>query len=318
MAGSPAAGTELAMAADPSTLTATLRAQTATAGAFIEALRPGQWAKNGFVFAALIFSRSLGDWRADVLVALAAYVFCEVASAVYLVNDVLDADEDRQHPTKCLRPIASGRILPSTAVFAALILGAAGLTTAWVLSRPFFLVMCLYAGINLLYSWWLKHIVLVDVFAIAAGFVLRVLGGALAIHVEVSPWLIVCTTLLALFLALSKRRHELVLLGEKAPGHRANLTHYSPYFLDQLISIVTASTLMSYALYTLSDDARIKFPGKRLELTVPFVLFGIFRYLYLVHQREGGGNPTRLLFSDPVLLTVVVMWAASVIAIIYG
>lgn len=305
------------MASSSTTLTGALRSQTATVGAFLEALRPGQWVKNGFVFAALIFSHTLSDWRAGILVGLAAYVFCEVASAVYLVNDVLDREEDLEHPLKRLRPIASGRIAPLTAVFAAVILAGSGLFTAWTLSRPFFLVVSLYAGLNLLYSLWLKHVVLVDVFVIAAGFVLRVLGGALAIHVEVSPWLIVCTTLLALFLALSKRRHELVLLGENAAEHRSNLTHYSPYFLDQLIAIVTASTLMSYALYTLSGDVRAKFPGKRLEFTVPFVLFGIFRYLYLVHQREEGGNPARLLFSDPVLLSVVLAWAASVVAIIY-
>ena len=305
------------MAPTSTTFIGLLRSQRATAGAFLEALRPGQWVKNGFVFAALIFARNLGDWRADVLVVLAAYVFCEVASAVYLMNDVLDVAEDRQHPVKSLRPIAAGRLAPSTAVFAAVTLGAAGLFTAWTLSREFFLVVFLYAATNLAYSLYLKHIVLVDVFVIASGFVLRVLGGALAIHVEISAWLIVCTTLLALFLALSKRRHELVLLGENAAHHRSNLTHYSPYLLDQLIAIVTASTLMSYVLYTLSDDVHTKFPGKRLELTVPFVLFGIFRYLYLVHQREEGGNPARLLFSDPVLLAVVLMWAASVVVIIY-
>src|SRR5207245_7212158 len=156
-----------------------------------------------------------------------------------------------------------------------------------------------------------------DVFVVAAGFVLRVLGGGVVIHVEISAWLIVCTTLLALFIALSKRRHELVLLGEDASDHRASLAEYSPYVPDQLISLVTASTVMSYALYTLSADVHLKFPGKRLELTVPFVLFGIFRYLYLVHQREGGGSPTRLLFTDRVLLSVVLLWAVSVILIIF-
>ncbi|PYV04091.1 MAG: decaprenyl-phosphate phosphoribosyltransferase [Acidobacteria bacterium] len=276
--------------------------------AFIEGLRPRQWVKNGFVFAALIFSRNLTDWRAAVTTALAALVFCAVASAAYLLNDVLDAEEDRQHPLKRLRPVASGRLAPGTAVVAASLLALAGLVTAWRLDHRFFLVAASYAALNALYSSLLKHVMLLDVFVVAAGFVLRVLGGGVVIHVEISSWLIVCTTLLALFIALSKRRHELVLLGEDASD---------PYFLDQLISIVTASTVMSYALYTLSADVHLKFPGKRLELTVPFVLFGIFRYLYLVHQREGGGSPTRLLFTDRVLLSVVLLWAVSVVLIIY-
>jgi len=178
-------------------------------------------------------------------------------------------------------------------------------------------VVGVYIGLNVLYSSVLKHVALLDVFVVAAGFVLRVLGGGLVIGVEISAWLIVCTTLLALFLALSKRRHELVLLGDGAAGHRSNLGEYSPYFLDQLIGIVTASTVMSYALYTLSADVRAKFPGKHLEFSVPFVLFGIFRYLYLVHRREGGGSPTRMLLTDRALLSVVLLWAASVVVIIY-
>ena len=298
-------------------MVATLRTHGATVAALIEGLRPRQWVKNGFVFAALIFSRSLTNWRLVAIVALAACVFCGVSSAAYLLNDVLDADEDRRHPVKRLRPVASGRLAPRAAILTAIMLAAAGLFTAWKLDLRFFLVVASYVALNVFYSAFLKHVVLLDVFVIAAGFVLRVLAGGVVIRVEVSAWLIVCTTLLALFLALSKRRYELVLLGEDASEHRASLTEYSPYFLDQLIGIVTASTVMSYALYTLSADVRMKFPGKRLELTVPFVLFGIFRYLYLVHQREEGGSPTRLLLTDSVLLSVVVMWAASVILIIY-
>ena len=174
-----------------------------------------------------------------------------------------------------------------------------------------------YLALNILYSTFLKHVVLLDVFIVAAGFLFRVIAGGLVIRVAISPWLIVCTTLLALFIALSKRRHELVLLGRRASDHRAILADYSPYFLDQLISIVTASTVVSYALYTLSPDVQSKFPGKRLELTIPFVLFGIFRYLHLIHHRDQGGNPTRSLFTDPVLLSVVFLWAAAVVLIIY-
>ena len=286
-------------------------------GALMENLRPAQWVKNGFVFCALIFSRSLTDWHRAALVTAAAMVFCAISSATYLVNDVLDAPDDRQHPVKRLRPVAAGRVSSKAALWTAGVLGFAALAAAWTIDHTFFQVVTVYAAINLVYSAWLKRVMLVDVFVIAAGFVLRVIGGGVVIHVELSAWLVVCTTLLALFLALSKRRHELVLLGENASGHRSSLADYTPHFLDQLIGIVTASTVMSYALYTLSEDVRTKFPSKRLELTVPLVLFGIFRYLYLVHRREGGGNPARMLFTDTVLLSSVSLWAVAVIAIIY-
>jgi 4-hydroxybenzoate polyprenyltransferase len=286
-------------------------------GALVESLRPQQWVKNGFVFAALIFSRSITDWHRNARVAAGALLFCMISSAVYLLNDILDAPEDRKHPLKRLRPLASGRLGVGTACIVAIILAILSLYGAWVLDRTFFIIVLAYGVINLLYSSALKRVVLLDVFVISSGFVLRVISGGVIIHVEISPWLVVCATLLALFLALSKRRQELVVLGKGAGDHRAILSHYSPYFLDQLVGIVTASTVMSYALYTLSSDVQVKFPGKRLDLTIPFVLFGIFRYLYLVHQNKEGGNPTQLLFTDLVLLSVVLFWAASVIFIIY-
>lgn len=294
----------------------TVESQSAL-GALVESMRPAQWVKNGFVFCALIFSHGLTDWRKTALVTLAALVFCTASSAMYLLNDVRDAPEDCQHPVKRLRPVASGRLSLGLALSAATILVLVSLGAAWAVDRSFFKVVSAYTAINIGYSLWLKRVMLLDVFVIAAGFVLRVIGGGIVIHVELSAWLIVCTTLLALFLALSKRRHELVLLGENASGHRSSLADYTPHFLDQLISIVTASTVMSYALYTLSEDVQTKFPGKRLEITVPFVLFGIFRYLYLVHRREGGGNPARMLFTDLVLLSSVLLWAVAVVAVIY-
>lgn len=286
-------------------------------GGLMASLRPQQWVKNGFVFAALIFSRSITDWHRNERVTAGAFLFCLISSAVYLLNDILDAPEDRKHPLKRLRPLASGRLGVGTAALAAIALGLAALGGAWELDHTFFAIVAAYVVINVLYSWVLKRVVLLDVFVISAGFVLRVVSGGVIIHVEISPWLVVCATLLALFLALSKRRAELVVLGKEAGNHRSILSHYSPYFLDQLIGIVTASTVMSYALYTLSSDVQTKFPGKRLDLTIPFVLFGIFRYLYLVHQNEEGGNPTRLFLTDAVLLSVVLFWAASVIFIIY-
>ncbi len=276
-----------------------------------------QWVKNGFVFAPLIFARRLTDAPQLWKVSLAALIFCLVASAVYLINDLADAAEDRNHPLKRLRPVASGELAAPVALSTAIILAIVGIGGAWILDSRFQLTVLLYLGLNVLYSLALKRVMLLDAFIVAAGFVLRVLGGGFVIHVEISSWLVVCTTLLAIFLALTKRRHELVLLGNNASNHRASLANYTPYFLDQLIGIVTASTLMAYALYTLSDDVARKFPGKRLELTIPFVLYGIFRYLYLVHQNEEGGNPTRLLLTDPVLLFVVSAWAVAVVLIIY-
>lgn len=307
----------MAPTATSASFEAASRGRTSTLGAVLESLRPSQWVKSGFVFAALIFSRSLTNWHRSAVAVLAALDFCLVSSAVYLVNDLLDVSEDRLHPIKRFRPVASGRLGPKTAGVAAMALMFGGLAGAWALDFGFFITIFLYAALNVLYSWFLKRLMLVDVFVIAAGFVLRVVGGGLAIHVEISAWLIACTTLLALFLALTKRRHELVLLGSNASDHRPILANYSPYFLDQLIGIVTASAVMSYSLYTLSPDVKVKFPGKRLEFTIPFVLFGIFRYLYLVHQNWEGGNPTRLLLTDPVLLSLVLMWVASVVLIIY-
>ena len=296
---------------------ATTRARLFACDGLLESLRPQQWVKNGFVFAALIFSHSITDWHRNVRVMAGAFLFCLMSSAVYLFNDIVDAPEDRKHPVKRLRPLASGRLGVGTAAIAATTLALVSLGGAWALDHTFFAILATYALINVLYSWVLKRVVLLAVFVISAGFVLRVVGGGVIIHVEISPWLVVCATLLALFLALSKRRNELVVLGNEAGNHRSILSSYSPYFLDQLIGIVTASTVMSYALYTLSSDVQVKFPGKRLDLTIPFVLFGIFRYLYLVHHNEEGGNPTRLLLTDPVLLSVVLFWAASVIFIIY-
>jgi 4-hydroxybenzoate polyprenyltransferase len=283
----------------------------------VRALRPADWVKNGFVFPVLIFSGKLTDWGALRAVLLAALIFCVVSSAMYVLNDVADAPEDRRHPVKRLRPVAAGLISPQFAVFCGVALAVGGLAAAWRLDRGFFVAVAAYVVITVAYSLAFKHVMLVDVFVVANGFVIRVVAGATVIHRQPSAWLIVCTTFLALFLALGKRRHELVALGDRASEHRAHLSLYSPYFLDQLIGIVTACTVMSYALYTLSNDVAQEFPGRRLELTVPCVLFGIFRYLYLVHQRAEGGNPARLLFTDRVLFSVVALWALTAALIIY-
>jgi 4-hydroxybenzoate polyprenyltransferase len=234
-----------------------------------------------------------------------------------VINDMLDRDSDRQHPLKSLRPIASGALPIPAAAAAAAVLVVAGLTAAFALNLRFGIVAATYLGLHVLYSALLKHLVIIDVLTIALGFVLRAVAGAVAIGVEISHWLFVCTFLLALFIALAKRRHELVLLADTATSHRPILSEYTPYLLDQMIGVVTASTLVTYVFYTISPDTQQKFGTPWLGLTIPFPLYGILRYLYLVHQREGGGSPSDLLLTDRPLLVCVALWALAVALIIY-
>jgi 4-hydroxybenzoate polyprenyltransferase len=280
-------------------------------------LRPGQWTKNLLVFAALLFGRRLFDTAAvrDATVAFA--IFCALSGAVYLVNDISDRDIDRRHPLKAQRPLASGALPVPVAAGAAAFLIAAALAAAFLVRVQFGWVAAGYLALLVLYSVTLKHVVILDVLTIAIGFVLRAVAGAFAINVEISQWLLVCTILLALFIALAKRRHELVLLADGATGHRPILGEYSAYLLDQMISVVTASTLVAYIFYTISPETQEKFGTTLLELTIPFPIYGIFRYLYLVHRREGGGSPAELLLTDRPLLTCVALWALSVAFIIY-
>ena len=294
-------------------------APTRSAGvALLLSLRPSQWTKNLIVFAGLIFGQRLLDVHA-VLQACAAFaIFCGLSGVVYLINDVADREADRRHPIKRLRPIASGEISPATAVATALTILIVALIGAWLLGPRFAGVAMAYVALIALYSGPLKHVVIIDVLTIAVGFVLRAVAGAVVLDVEIGHWLLIVTLLLALFLALSKRRHELVLLGEGATNHRRILQEYSPYLLDQMISMVTASTLVAYAFSTISPEVIAKFGTDRLGLTFPFPLYGIFRYLYLVHQKEGGGSPSDMLLNDRPLLACVALWAAAVVLIIYG
>jgi 4-hydroxybenzoate polyprenyltransferase len=280
-------------------------------------LRPEQWTKNLFVFSALIFGQRLDDPGSVLLVSGAFLVFCALSGVVYLVNDVVDRVSDASHPVKAKRPIASGALSPRTALVVALVIGGPALVAAWWLRPTFAVVAGVYLLLMALYSGPLKHVVIIDVLAIAIGFVLRVYGGAVVIDVPVSHWLLVCTVLLALFLALSKRRHELVLLADGARGHRRILQEYSPYLLDQMIGVVTASTLMAYMLYATSPETAERFGTSLLGLTIPFPLYGIFRYLYLVHHKEGGGSPSELLLTDRPLLLCVGLWGITVALIIY-
>lgn len=294
-----------------------------TALSLVVSLRPAQWTKNLIVFAGLLFGeRASGPAFLDphaIGEALAAFaIFCALSGVVYLINDVADRDADRRHPLKRHRPIASGAVAPGLAIATALVLTLVALGAAYLLRPAFALVSIAYVALLAFYSGPLKHVVIIDVLTIAIGFVLRAVAGAVAIDVPISHWLLILTILLALFLALSKRRHELVLLADGATGHRPILEEYSPYLLDQMIAVVTASTLISYVIYTISPETVQKFHTDYLGLTLVFPLYGIFRYLYLVHQKEGGGSPADMLVNDRPLLACVALWAMTVTFIIYG
>jgi 4-hydroxybenzoate polyprenyltransferase len=280
-------------------------------------LRPAQWSKNLLVFAGLLFGRRLLDPAAVLNAVLAFAVFCGLSGVVYLVNDIADREADQRHPLKAQRPIASGALPVPAAASVALALGTAAVAVAYIIGPAFAGVAVAYLALQVLYSFLLKNIVIIDVLTIAIGFVLRAVGGAVAVQVEISHWLLVCTILLALFIAMAKRRHEIVLLSAGAASHRSILGEYSPYLLDQMIGVVTASTLISYVFYTISPETQAKFGTTWLGMTIPFPLYGIFRYLYLVHQREGGGSPADLLLTDRPLLACVALWALTVALIIY-
>jgi 4-hydroxybenzoate polyprenyltransferase len=286
--------------------------------ALVASLRPNQWTKNLLVLAPLGLSKHLFEVT-PLLRALSAFgLFCALSGVVYLVNDVADVERDRLHPRKRLRPIASGALSPRAAIVAALVLGVASLAASVLLGWGFAAASAAYLALNLTYSFALKNMVIVDAISVSLGFVLRAVGGAVAIGVDFSDWLLICTILLALFLTLCKRRHEITSLNESAVEHRRILSEYSPYLLDQMISVVTASCLTAYAVYTTAPETVAKFKTTHLSLTIPFVLYGIFRYLYLVHRKEQGGSPSEILLADRPLLVAVALWALTIVAIIYA
>ena len=290
----------------------------------LKSMRPKQWIKNFMVFPALVFTRQLTDPISFVSVAWGFAVFCILSGVVYIFNDINDYENDKNHPTKKFRPIASGQLSIADArksivslTFIALA-GALALNLISIRVGIDFLIVCLlYLALQVSYSTFLKNIVILDVGAIAGGFVLRVLGGAAILNVEVSYWIIICTILLALFLGFGKRRHEIVLLCESAGSHRKILDEYSPYFLDQMISVVTAGTVVAYSLYTMDAEVIAKLGTKNLPLTIPFVMYGIFRYLYLVHQKEEGGSPSRVLLSDKPILINIGLFFITVVILLY-
>lgn len=281
----------------------------------IAAMRPKQWTKNGLIFGGLIFAFKVSSPQLVAITLVAFALFCLLSSATYLLNDVADLHSDRQHPLKKHRPIASGLVKPRLATVTAGAMLVVGIAGAFALGGPFGLVALAYVVLTLSYSAFLKHVVIVDVFTLAAGFVLRAVAGAVVINVPISPWLYVCTVLGALFVGLAKRRHELILLNDDAAKHRPILQEYSPYLLDQMITIVTSTTLVAYSLYTFSADNLPK--NHAMMVTIPFVLYGIFRYLYLVHQRDGGGTPEDIILRDRPLLADIFLWAATSMTVLY-
>ncbi len=280
-------------------------------------LRPRQWSKNLLVFAGLLFSRGLLEPAALGRATLAFLLFCLLSGGVYLINDVVDAERDRSHPQKRHRPVASGRLPPRVALGTGVVLLVGAVLASFALSVPFGAVAVTYAALLTAYSGGLKHIVIVDTLVIATGFVLRALAGVVVLAVPFSHWFLLCTSLLALFLTFGKRRHELIALEEGAADHRPILSEYSPQLLDQMIAVVTASTLMAYALYTMAPDTEARLGTTLLPLTIPFVLYGIFRYLYLLYRHDLGGNPSEHLLTDRALLLDIALWGVTVVLILY-
>jgi 4-hydroxybenzoate polyprenyltransferase len=281
------------------------------------AMRPKQWVKNVFIFAGLIFSRNLFDASLLTKVFLGFILFCLGASSVYIFNDICDIEKDKEHPEKCKRPLAAGHINLTKAYLASTTFAATALIGAFFLDLRFFVILTVYVGMNIAYSVKLKHIVILDVMCIAFGFVFRVLAGTALAGVQASDWLIICTITISLFLGFSKRRHELTLVGANAENHRKVLSDYSIVFLDQMIAVATACSVMSYALYTIADETIARFSTRNLVFTIPFVIYGIYRYLYLLYQKQIGGNPTSALLTDFPLLLNGLLWVGAIILIIY-
>lgn len=292
-------------------------ATRSTAASLLVSLRPDQWTKNLIVFAALIFAVKLLDPAALANASAAFLIFCALSGVVYVFNDVADREQDRLHPIKKMRPIASGDLAPGTALVFAVVLGAAALAAAFALRPLFGVTAAAYLALFVVYTRALKHMVVLDVMTIAIGFVLRAVAGGLVIHVHVSNWLLVCTMLGALFLGLAKRRHEITLLADGARGHRRILEEYDPYLLDQMIGVVAAATMVAYIIYCASPETHAYFGTEWMVLTTPFPIYGLFRYLYLVHRKAGGGSPSDMLFADRPLLTCVLLWGLTAVVIIY-
>lgn len=283
--------------------------------AVVVTMRPRQWIKNLLVFAGIVYAHQLTNVASLLTVTAAFALFCALSGVIYITNDILDLEQDRHHPKKKLRPIASGQLPIRVAGIAALVIGVAGLALSFAISRRFGYCALLYLVLMSAYSLRLKQIVILDILVVAIGFVLRAYAGTQAIALEtITPWFLSCILFLALFIAICKRRHELLLLNERAIHHRAVLRDYSPAFLDQMIAASTAAALLSYALWAVAET-RPEFRG--MIITVPFVVYGIFRYLFLVYHRSEGGAPEMMFLTDRSLLINIVLWIAVVMILIY-
>ncbi|MFZ2358398.1 MAG: decaprenyl-phosphate phosphoribosyltransferase [Anaerolineae bacterium] len=300
-----------------STATARRTGPLTTGMALLKTMRPKQWTKNVVVFAPLVFDEKLFQAALLGRTALAFALFCLISSTVYIINDLVDIEKDREHPKKRLRPLPAGVLSPRVALAAAGVFILISFPLAWWLDRSFALILLSYLLLNIAYSFYLKHLVIIDVLVIATGFVLRVAGGVAVVGVErFSPWLYLVVTLGALFLGFGKRRHELLLLDQGADAHRAILAEYTIPFLDQLIGLVTSTMVIAYSLYTFSAP---NLPDNHaMMLTIPFVLYGLFRYLYLIHVKKEGGAPDELLLSDKALLATGALWVLAVVIVLYS
>ncbi len=279
----------------------------------VMAMRPKQWTKNFLIFAALIFAERLFHYHDILLVMIAFVMFCLLSSSLYIINDIIDVEQDREHPKKSNRPFASGKISKGTGIIFSILLAIISLISAFITGKfYFFIITLIFFILNLIYSFKLKRLPILDVLSLSLSFVLRAAAGGVIINVFVSPWLIVCTFLLALFMAIGKRRGELILLEENHAKHRHVLSSYSVRLLDQMISVSTSSILIAYSLYTFTSGKSVA-----LMCTIPFVIYGIFRYLYLVYQENRGDNPTSIFISDRPMQINIVCWLITVLIIFY-
>ncbi|HPX95072.1 MAG TPA: decaprenyl-phosphate phosphoribosyltransferase [Brevefilum fermentans] len=282
----------------------------------VKTMRPKQWLKNVFVFAGLVFDRQLFSLASFLLTLAAAFLFCLASSMIYIINDLVDIEFDRQHPIKKHRPLASGALSQRSAIIALVMLGLFTFPAAFFLNTALGWIIAAYFILMLAYSLWLKHIALIDVMIIAAGFVLRVAAGVMIIETErFSPWLVVATVFLALFIGLGKRRSEIELLNTQAPSHRRVLNGYTLELLDQLLTVVLSATLMTYCLYTFSTTNTPD--SYHMMFTIPFVIYGLFRYLYLVRIENSGGTPEDIVVSDRPMQAAILLWGITVVVILY-